>query len=424
MTTLLIANGNFFSTFGGGQIYVKNVVDEMIRQQLDIVVFSFVYKKRERIINKREYKGIPLFEIYQKDKVQIVELIKNIKPALIHAHAQKVFFAEICKELNIPYIVTAHHGGITCPAGALMNAKDEICKIPVSHKDCLACVLKNTKEGLGFYRLFKYVPLAYRLRWGKFIQKIPFVYFLTPWCISSLQIENKRRDWETIINYTDMMIAPSQAIAGNMILNGFSKEKIRIIPHGIATIPCDSPSVRTDSCLKFFYVGRISYIKGIHKLLQAFIQLDSSKCQLHLVGDLSEKYAKKLQTKYHNYSNIIFHGKINPEQVLEYICNFDVLVHSSICLEIFGLNIAEALSQNKPVIATRCGGAEMQIQDKKNGLLVEPNNTEAIRKAMQYFIDHPNEIKRMSLNAPTNIISIEEHVKQLVTTYNNRTHEK
>ena len=428
MRILQIANGDFSSTYGGGQVYVKNVVDEMIRQRLSVCVFSFVNKQSEISFEKKDYKGIDLYELYTKDKKIIIGLIKQIQPEIIHVHAEKALFASIRKELaSFTLVVTAHHGGITCPAGALMNTKDEICKLPVSHENCLVCVLRNTKGGLKAYPLIKQIPLKQRFGFGQWLNKLPFIYFVTPYGQSSLSIEKKMKDWETIADYADCMIAPSNAIADNMILNGLSEDKIKVIPHGTPTgshSPNSSSISINSHTTKFFYVGRLGYIKGIHILLQAFVQLNTSGCELHLIGDTSRKYERQLIKQYKYHSNIIFHGKIKPDEVLNYIKRFDVLIHPAIYLEVFGLNISEALSQGKPIIATRCGGAEMQIKDKENGLLIEPNNTEAIGRAMQYFINNPNEIKRMSINAPINVISIEEHVKQLVTIYNDLTHEK
>ena len=46
MKILQIASGDFFSTYGGGQIYVKNIVDEWIRRQQNVTVISFVPKHR------------------------------------------------------------------------------------------------------------------------------------------------------------------------------------------------------------------------------------------------------------------------------------------------------------------------------------------------------------------------------------------
>ena len=45
MKVLEVASGDFFSTYGGGQVYVKNIVDEMVRQGRDVAVVSFTGDK-------------------------------------------------------------------------------------------------------------------------------------------------------------------------------------------------------------------------------------------------------------------------------------------------------------------------------------------------------------------------------------------
>ena len=40
MRVLHIASGDFFSTYGGGQVYVKNIVDTMIDMGIDLSVVS------------------------------------------------------------------------------------------------------------------------------------------------------------------------------------------------------------------------------------------------------------------------------------------------------------------------------------------------------------------------------------------------
>jgi len=42
MHILQIASGNFFSTYGGGQVYVRNIIDEMNKQQCLLTIFSFL----------------------------------------------------------------------------------------------------------------------------------------------------------------------------------------------------------------------------------------------------------------------------------------------------------------------------------------------------------------------------------------------
>ncbi|GLL56612.1 hypothetical protein KUBF_42760 [Bacteroides finegoldii] len=94
-----------------------------------------------------------------------------------------------------------------------------------------------------------------------------------------------------------------------------------------------------------------------------------------------------------------------------------VSVAASICMEIFGLNISESLAMGKPVLATRCGGAEIQIEDGVNGWLVEPNDVEALKDKMEDIINDVSTIPSMEMAGRKSVISIEEHCKTLVNLY-------
>ena len=126
----------------------------------------------------------------------------------------------------------------------------------------------------------------------------------------------------------------------------------------------------------------------------------------------------ELQQRY-RASNIVWHGKVAPDKVFDTIKDFDVMVHPTICLEIFGLNIAEALAMNKPVLATRCGGAEMQIREGVNGWLVTPNDVVALRNKMNEILESGITMDVSTLY--NNVISIDEHVKDLIQVYEKET---
>ena len=124
---------------------------------------------------------------------------------------------------------------------------------------------------------------------------------------------------------------------------------------------------------------------------------------------------KKLKKKYAAI-NTIWHGAVAHVEITRHIASCDVMIHPAICLEVFGLNIAETLAVGRPVIATRCGGAEMQIHDGENGLLVPPNNTVALRKALSSVINKPSLIKKFA-NQKSAAISIEQHLADLKKIY-------
>lgn len=423
MKILQIASGDFFSTYGGGQVYVKNIVDEMIYQQCSLQVISFVSK--EEAIEKKQYKSIDLYEVGKEGIKDLQQLIRQINPDIIHAHSHKAEIVNIGKALHIPVIVTAHHGGIVCPAGTLLDSKDRICTQSVSHQHCLTCCLRNIRSGKYWYPLMRLLPQKSYQQLGKGLSKLPFLPFITPIGQAALSIERKRMEWKTIAEGCIRMIAPCYAISEAMQRNGLDKDKITILPHGIplpASVPSFPPVI--NGKIKFFYVGRICYVKGLHVLLQAFSLVNNPHIELHLIGGIGNKterrYEHQLKKQYASDPRIIWHGKVAPEQIFNTIQDFHVLVHPTICLEIFGLNIAEALAMGKPVLATRCGGAEMQIEEGVNGWLVEPNDVEELTKKIQEIAIHFNHHKPE--NSTSKVISIQEHCKSLIRLYEEVTH--
>lgn len=423
MQILQIASGDFFSTYGGGQVYVKNIVDEMIRQQYSVQVVSFV--NRESTIEKKMYKTIDLYEVGNCGLEELQELIGRIHPDIIHAHSHKAQIVAIGQELNIPVIVTAHHGGIVCPAGALLDCNDRICNTTVSHEHCLACCLRNIRSGKYWYSFMRLLPQGVYKRLGIALEKLPFLPFITPIGQTALSIEQKQKEWKTIIEGCSHMIAPCDAIAEAMQRNGLNKEKVTILPHGIP-LPSEIPNFPqiVRGKIKFFYVGRICYVKGLHVLLKAFSQFDNPHIELHLIGGAGNKgerrYEKRLKKLYASDTRIVWHGKIPAEQVFEVIKPFHISVSVPIYLEVFGLNMAESLAMGKPVLATRCGGAEMQIEDGVNGWLVEPGNISALTQKIQEISD--SLIAYDSSLSTQRVISIQVHCDSLIKLYETTAH--
>lgn len=421
MHILLISPGNFFSNYGGGQVYVKNIAEEFIRQGMQISILACDPDCGASCIYQT-YRGKRLYTLnpHLLGNEKIKNLITEIRPTVLHIHAEKALFCRIAQEMRLPCIVTAHHGGILCPAGTLLNHKDKICSTTICHKNCLPCYLRNIRSGKYWYPVMRLLPEKLYLKIGEMLRHLPFIPFITPIGQAAIGIEHKKNEWNAIIENANLVIAPSHAIACAMARNGLDKEKILVIPHGI---PLPSKTIastvtETDSeVFRFFYVGRICRVKGIHILLEAFSNAAVGKAELHLIGGTGNKaemrYMKRLQKQYVHNRQIIWHGKVNPEQVFEMIKEYQALIHPAICLEVFGLNIAEALAMGKPVLSTRCGGAEMQIKEGVNGWLVEPNDVMELKNKIEEVISQFSSFKPNS----TKIVSIEEHCKTLIDTY-------
>ncbi len=419
MKILQVASGDFFSTYGGGQVYVKNIVDEMISMQINVCVLSFVSFHHE--VKAKQYKGIPLYEIGTGLDEDIEKVIDILHPDVIHTHSHKALVCSIGKRKNIPVVVTSHHGGILCPAGTLLDCDDAICYKPVSINNCTRCCLLNIRTGLYWYPLVSLLSNSEYVKLGHWLQDKPFVPFISPIGGVALAIERKKQEWNTIIEKCTLMIAPSYAMADAMTMRGLNKEKLKVVPHGIPmpNITIQKPTP-IQGKLKFFYVGRICYVKGIHVLLNAFHQVLNPGIELHLIGGSGnkgeEKYMKLLQKQYAQDKRIIWHGKVPPTEVYQTIKDFHISSSSSF-MEAFGLNISESLAMGKPVLATRCGGAEIQIKDGINGWLVPTNDASAMKAKIEDIIAHKDLIPRMSEQCPKTVVYLQEHCKQLQDIY-------
>lgn len=416
MKLCIVASGDFFSTYGGGQVYVKNLVDELIRQADTLHISLSIISCDAKFTPEgqtKEYQHIPVVEIHPKGNIEII--LKNLAPNVVHAHGEKATIAKLCHKLNIRCLITAHHGGILCPAGSLLNTQDKICHIQANFNNCLPCYLRNIRTGSFWYPMLKHISFQNYLRLGNSLKHLPFIPFITPLGEAATSIQQKLEDWSIIKDNANILIAPSSAIANSMQLNEADKSKIKVVPHGIPVPNGSFPFPDTTHGIKFYYVGRICYVKGIHVLLKAFSKIEDSNVELHLLGGAGNKtenrYQSRLQHQYQYDERIIWHGIVNIERLPNLIKDYHVLVHPAIYLEVFGLNITEGLSLNKWVIATKCGGAEMQIVNDKNGFLVDPNNIEQLTQKMEDYIKMP------SYNKEKQIIPISQHVNNLYKFY-------
>ena len=72
----------------------------------------------------------------------------------------------------------------------------------------------------------------------------------------------------------------------------------------------------------------------------------------------------------------------------------DVVVQKSLA-EGFGLTVAEAMWKGRPTLGSRVGGIQDQIDDDRNGLLVDPEDPEAFGLAVTALLADPEEAARL-----------------------------
>lgn len=435
MKIILIGQDKLGSEYGGGQVYVKNIVAGLLVNDHDVFYMSIAFAdislpqrlwsscaniKELQLIMPKNWHIENNHAGKSNITIAIAAIFKELEPDVVHAHGWKEYACIAARQSGVPCVVTAHHGGIVCPAGALLNHRDEICTLPANQHTCLPCCVRNIRGGKLWLLLLRLIPLAVQLRLGRWLRARRFMYFITPLGTLALSISDKLASIESLGKYASRLIAPSPAINDALIRNGIPASKVVIVPHGIP-LPQFQP-LRPDlgkGLMHFLYLGRISYVKGVHVMLRAFSALPHDAYELHIVGGAftkpDKRYLAKLQRRYASV-NTIWHDAKSHEDIPQHIATCDVMVHPAICLEVFGLTIAESLALGCPVIASRCGGAEIQVRDGENGLLFPPNDPRAMFNALSRLIENPNMVRKMADQIGA-VNSLDAHIHDLGKIY-------
>jgi glycosyltransferase involved in cell wall biosynthesis len=156
---------------------------------------------------------------------------------------------------------------------------------------------------------------------------------------------------------------------------------------------------------KVLFVGRITPFKGIDNLINAVHGLNINS---HVVGKLQDKKYLKLLVSLDTANRTIFKFNVSDEELIKEYNSALVTVLPSVFIdcynkrrpgEIFPLVVLESMACGTPVICTDAGGMPEIVEEGKNGFIVPQNDPKSLEEKIRYFIDNPNESKRMGYTA-------------------------
>lgn len=206
------------------------------------------------------------------------------------------------------------------------------------------------------------------------------------------------------------VIAISEAVKEHLA-EGFrvEREKIRVIRHGIDVAEHRTPNTARCASIKkklglkegpvVGIIARLSEEKGHIYLIEAIKKSIQKMPDIQLLivgrGRLKNQLlglTKKLGLE----ENIFFlEPVLNSEEILSAI---DVFVLSS-SQEGLGLSLMEAMGRGLAVIGSDIGGIRDLIQNEVSGLLVKPQNPEALASAIIEILADPEKKKSLGENA-------------------------
>ncbi|WP_031514125.1 glycosyltransferase [Desulfofalx alkaliphila] len=197
--------------------------------------------------------------------------------------------------------------------------------------------------------------------------------------------------------YMKKVITVSNYLADNL-KNKFGVASI-VIPNIVDTSNFRyKPFNKFYDTFNFISVGNLLANKRMVLLIKSFYDAfkGKKKIKLYIYGEGPERKTLETLIKKLDLANQVFlEGLVDRKTIAKKMQESHCFVLAS-KLETFGVAYIEAMATGLPVIATKCGGPEMFINDK-NGLLIEVDNKIELTEAMKYMKQQSGKYNRKSI---------------------------
>ena len=388
MKILMVLDTSIFPLLGGLQRHVWTLAKFMSRQGHEVNILA--PKSKLDTTNEVYLNGVRIIKTLQPvryKKIQWVydsySLVKQIndygkKYDIVHYHGQNQYFFENLN-LDRPVVSTIHS---ISPACLRESFQFDLCQSPSPAK-CALCYVANRPN---------YAPLilgivgfcAFHQRFiKKGLQKMQRVICVSEYVRARVERALRLDNLITIKNFIDF---DGEIKSSLQSLTSFNARKS-------LDIPLDSRII--------VYFGRLSYEKGLDILVKAFdevLKRLDKRIFLIIGGDGSQKHLIEEMAK--NMTNIKMVGYVSRVEQLGLLSQSDIFVSPSRFADACPTTLIEATSLGLPIVATRVGGSPEIVEDKENGLLVEPKNSHALADGLITMLSDESMLHRCKTSGP------------------------
>ncbi len=289
---------------------------------------------------------------------EIKHLIGEVRPDVVHCHnilplvSPSAYYA--CRTAGVPVAQTLHNYRLVCPAGTLFKGG----------KRCDRCRSHPTAAMRDCYR-------------GSHLQ--------TAAVSCMLGLHRWRGTWKHAVG---RYLVPSHFCRDYFVNAGFPADKVHLKPNFLSTDPglrgaCDSYAL---------FAGRLCAEKGVLEMIAAW--RDLPEIPLVIAGD-GPLYRQARRMAEDSASRIKFLGTLPPGEMMACIKRARLMVFPSQWYEPFGMGLLEAAACGVPAIASRIGAIPELVQDRRTGLLFDPDNLTQLTECVRWAWGHPAEMAEL-----------------------------
>lgn len=198
-----------------------------------------------------------------------------------------------------------------------------------------------------------------------------------------------RTSIRTESSLVDLFLSPSSYVTEQLVGWGVSRDRIREIPFGVDSDTFRPAARESGPRIRFAFVGAVSARKGAPALLRVWKRLSLRDAELHLYGTVKPEVHSLLE----DAPNVVAHGY---RPIADELPRNDVFVFPT-TREGSSKAVYEAMACGLPVVTTHNAGSV--VRDGVDGIIVEPDDEEALAAAMKRLCDDEELRGRLGDNA-------------------------
>lgn len=324
-------------------------------------------------------------------------VFEAVRPDLVHFHTFGRSEAAVAREARrrgIPYIFTYHSPAWSCRRETLLRWGKHLCDGEIRALRCSACKLQERLDcppWVAWLAAVVSLPLGLvgRFAGGKLRRRTAFVS-------ESGFLRDKFRGF---LRNADRVVACCEWSIPLLGRNGAAQDQIVLCPQGVpqssvvaANIDRQNKDDSTRGGRATFivgYVGRLTPVKGIHIVAEAFVKISYPDARLRIYGwspdDHVDAYSHKVAKLAKDDARVEFIGKLPFDSMVDEYRKLDLLVIPSVCMETGPLTLLEALQSGVTVWGSSNIG---QIEAlRRAGKVVEPNTVSAWHAALLHAFE-------------------------------------
>lgn len=294
-------------------------------------------------------------------------IIKAEQPDVIHLHNQQnpfVYWA--CFRSGVPMVRNIHDPRLYCPTNWRLLPDNRLCPHPFG-RACIkeGCVKPNRTDARQLLAAILNRQLSFR---------------------NTTLIIESRESYEMALQ------------------NGYKPEQLSLIPNCTSLPPLetaleDKKRFKVSGQNTLLFVGRASYEKGLHFLINALPKVRNDfKLYILTAGDYYKQKIAPLVERLNLSSKIEVRFDTSYQETAKFYSMADVVLIPSIWFETFCLIGIEAYSHATAVIATRTGGIKDWCVDGETGFLVDIFAEDALAARIDELLDDPGKRLQFGLN--------------------------